>query len=76
MTMLWLLVQKGALSRGKQAQAQRLKKGGGEMEKVCMRFATFANVVLHYILLQSGIIIELQYWPVFNIEEIYFLFLK
>ena len=46
------------------------------MEKVRMRFATFANVVLNYILLQSGIIIELQYWTVFNIEEIYFLFLK
>ena len=37
------------------------EKGGGETEKVCMRFATFANVVLNYILLQSGIIIELQY---------------
>ena len=35
------------------------EKGGGEMEKVRMRFATFANVLLHYILLQSGIIIEL-----------------
>ena len=46
------------------------------MEKVRMRFATFANVVLHYILLQSGIIIELQYWTVFNIEDIYFLLLK
>ena len=46
------------------------------MEKVRMRFATFANVVLNYILLQSGIIIELQYWTVFNIEDIYFLLLK
>ena len=43
------------------------------MEKVRMRFATFANVVLQYILLQSGIIIELQYWTVFNIEDMYFL---
>ena len=34
---------------------------GGETEKVRMHFATFANVVLNYILLQSGIIIELQY---------------
>ena len=33
------------------------EKGGGEMEKVGMRFATFANVVLNSILLQSGIII-------------------
>ena len=37
------------------------KGGGGETEKGRMRFATFANVVLNYILLQSGIIIELQY---------------
>ena len=49
------------------------EKKGGEMEKMCMHFATFANVVLHYILLQSGIIIELQYWTVFNIEDMYFL---
>ena len=46
------------------------------MEKVLMRLATFANVVPHYILLQSGIIIELQYWTVFNIEDMYFLLLK
>ena len=37
------------------------EKGGSETEKVRMCFATFANVVLNYILLQSGIIIELQY---------------
>ena len=48
------------------------EKGGGETEKVRMRFATFANVVLNYILLQSGIIIELQYWTIFNIEGIIF----
>ena len=52
------------------------EKGGGETEKVRMRFATFANIVLHYILLQSGIITELQYWTVFNIEDMYFLLLK
>ena len=37
------------------------EKEGGRDKKVRMRFATFANVVLNYILLQSGIIIELQY---------------
>ena len=52
------------------------EKGGGETGKVRMRFATFASVVLHYILLQSDIIIELQYWTLFNIEDMYFLLLK
>ena len=46
------------------------------MEKVRMRFATFANVVLNSILLESGIIIYLQYWTVFNIEGIIFYFKK
>ena len=46
------------------------------MEKMHMCFMTFANVVLHYILLQSVIIIELQYWTVFYIEDIYFLLFK
>ena len=41
-----------------------------------MRFATFANVVLNYILLQSSILMALQYWTVFNIEGIIFYFKK
>ncbi len=52
------------------------EKGGGETGKLHMRFATFASVVLHYILLQSDIIIELQYWTLYNIEDMYFLLLK
>ena len=52
------------------------KKGGGKTGKVRMHFATFASIVLHYILLQSGILTELQYWTVFNIEDMYFLLLK
>ena len=48
------------------------EKGGGETEKVHIHFATFANVVLHYILLQSGIIIELQFWTIFNIKDVFF----
>ena len=52
------------------------EKWGGRDGKVCMHFATFVNVVLHYIILQSGLIIELQYWTVFNIEDMYFLLLK
>ena len=51
------------------------EKGGAD-KKVRMCFAAFASIVLHYILLQSDIIIELQYWTLFNIEDMYFLLLK
>ena len=68
-----LEADKSSHSKASAGPVTASEKGGGEMEKVRMRFATFANVVLHYILLQSGIIRELQYWTVFNIEDMYFL---